>query len=337
MKTIVKAVAAMVLVFFLFTACNKNKEAKDSTVATQKVQTDPVDNDKTGMVSTPPQAPLVNMPKKPEVVETTSGATLPQSLQSSAAIENLKDSTHLFIRTADIKCRVNNVPSATYQIEDIARQLGGYVSYTTLTSTADNKTDIPVSPDSSLQTTWYSVQNNMTIRVPNTNLDSALKVMTPLVAHIDFRTVKANNTALEMLSNRLKQIRLAQHNQRMKNAVDLNSKKLSETTTAEDDILNQQEQADNSRLANLELTDQVKYSTINLSLYQPGLIEKTMVFNDKSVTPYEPSLAVQLVSSALFGWKLLVMLLLVFVKLWPLALIALIAVVGIRLRKLKTA
>jgi hypothetical protein len=201
----------------------------------------------------------------------------------------------------------------------------------------ENTSAVQVCPDSSLRITDYSVQNAMIIRVPNSNLDSTLKAITPLVAYLDFRTIKANNTALEMLSNRLKQIRLTQHDQRMKSAVDLHARKLAETTDAEDDILGKQEQADNAKISNLELIDQVKYSTINLALYQPEVVEKTLVYNEKSIKPYEPGLLVQLVTSAQFGWDLLMGLLLVFIKLWPVIIGAIAAVIGYRKWRLKVA
>ena len=121
----------------------------------------------------------------------------------------------------------------------------------------------------------------------------------------------------------------------MKSAIDAHAKKLAETTEAEDNILDKQEQADNSKINNLELADKVKYSTINLSLYQPGVIEKTLVFNEKSIKPYEPGLLPQLSEAFQFGWALFVALVVFTVRLWPLALTALIALIAYRKWKLK--
>ena len=48
-------------------------------------------------------------------------------ISSSAAVVT-KDSTRKFIRTADIKFRVNNVRSSTLKIEDIVGEHNGFVS-----------------------------------------------------------------------------------------------------------------------------------------------------------------------------------------------------------------
>ena len=309
MKTTLKAVVATVLVLFLFTRCSQMRNEKPSSE--QKVETQTANGNHESSLA-------------------------PASLRSSAAVEDGRDSIHQFIRTADVKCKVKNVQNATYQIEDVVRQLGGYVSYTSLTSTVDNKTDVPVSADSSLQSTYYNVQNTMIIRVPNTDLDSALKAITPLVAYLDFRLIKANDAALQMLANKLKQQRIAKHEDRINHAIDERGKKLNETANAEDNLLDKQEQADNAKIDNLSLNDQVKFSTINLSLYQPQTIERALVCNGKNIKPYEAGLLTQLLEAAQFGWNLFETLLVVFVRLWPLLIGAVIIFAGYRKWKLRT-
>ena len=59
-------------------------------------------------------------------------------ISSSAAIENGKDSTRKFIRTAELKFKVKSVVEATGDIENITTRLVGFVSSTELKSTIDN-------------------------------------------------------------------------------------------------------------------------------------------------------------------------------------------------------
>ena len=320
MKSTLKAVVAMALVLFLFTRCSQIH--KERAPSEEKKET-------------AVEIPMARSQQDPTL--TLYASSPAPSLTSSAAVENKRDSTHSFIRTADIKCKVTNVPGATYAIEDITRQLGGYVSYTNLTSTIDVNSSSAVSADSSLQTSYYTVQNSMIIRVPNTNLDSALKAITPLVAHLDFRVIKANDAVLQMLANKLKQQRIAKHEDRLNRAIDEHGKKLSETASAEDGLLDKQEQADNAKIDNLSLNDQVKFSTINLALYQPQAIERTMVYNEKSMKPYEAGLVLQLKEAAQFGLSLFEELLVIFVKLWPLTIGGILIFIGYRRLKLKVA
>src|ERR1043165_1206073 len=133
---------------------------------------------------------------------------------SSAAVENKKDTAHKFIRTADIKFKVKNVVNTTYDIENIVNDQGGFVTYTNLNSIVNNKTVVPVSADSSLETTLYTYENTMTIRVPNTKLDTTLKSIAGLIYFIDHRTISANDVALSLLANKLTQERMARSEQR---------------------------------------------------------------------------------------------------------------------------
>jgi len=160
----------------------------------------------------------------------------------------------------------------------------------------------------------------MIIRVPNTELDSALKSLAPLVTYLDYRLIKANDASLQLLANSLKQNRIAKHEDRMNHAIDKSRGKLSETADAQDGLLNKQEQADDALINNLTLHDQVKFSTINLSLYQPETAEHELVFNPKSITPYQPGLKTQLAEAAQFGWSLFAAILVFVVRMWPLVL-----------------
>lgn len=141
-------------------------------------------------------------------------------VSSSAAVENTKDSSRKFIRTADLKFRVEDVKNATYKIEDLIAKYDGFVSYTNLLSNVDNRSVIPISADSSLETIYYTVENNMTLRVPNIKLDSTLKDIAKQIDYLDYRVIKANDISLLLFSNKLTQKRLKKHSDRLSEAID---------------------------------------------------------------------------------------------------------------------
>jgi hypothetical protein len=97
--------------------------------------------------------------KKDSVNLIVADSTANTFISSSAAVENNKDSTRRFIRTADLKFKVKSVINSTYDIENITNLQGGFVTYTNLTSTINNITNTAVSADSSLETTYYTVTN----------------------------------------------------------------------------------------------------------------------------------------------------------------------------------
>jgi hypothetical protein len=245
-------------------------------------------------------------------------------ISSSAAVENGKDSTRRFIRTAELKFKVKSVIKSTYDIEDITNRQGGFVTYTNLTSDINNVTTIAVSADSTLETTYYTVTNSIKIRVPNTKLDTILKEISRNIDYLDYRIIKAEDVALQILSNNLIQKRSAKNQERLANAIDKKGKKLNETTNAEELLLDKQEQSDNAKISNLSLTDQIKFSTINIFIYQRQTFKRELILNDKNVDAYDPSFGSKVLESLKFGWDILETFLVFLTRLWGLFLFAIL-------------
>jgi hypothetical protein len=245
-------------------------------------------------------------------------------ISSSAAVENEKDSTRRFIRTAELKFKVKSVIKSTYDIENITNRQGGFVTHTNLTSDINNVSTIAVSADSTLETTYYTVTNSIKIRVPNTKLDTTLREISKNIDYLDYRIIKAEDVALQILSNNLTQKRSTKNQERLTNAIDKKGKKLNETTNAEELLLDKQEQSDNAKISNLSLTDQIKFSTINISIYQRQTFKRELIFNDKNVDAYEPSFGNKVLESLKFGWDILEAFLVFLTKLWGLFLFAIL-------------
>ena len=186
---------------------------------------------------------------------------------SSAAVEP-KNSNRKFVRTADIKFKVKNVPKSTYAIEDATTKFGGFVTYTNLESNISSIDQTKVSPDSTLVTTKYTVENNITIRVPNTRLDTVIKTIAKQIGFLDFRVIKADDVTLQMLSNQMAQNRSANSEKRIEKAIDVKGKKLNNIIDAEAHLDNKKVQNDASKIENLALKDQVNFSTLTLQIYQ---------------------------------------------------------------------
>ncbi len=245
-------------------------------------------------------------------------------ISSSAAVENKKDSTHQFIRTAELKFKVKSVIKSTYAIEDITNHQGGFVTYTNLSSNIDNVATTAVSADSSLETTYYTVSNSITLRVPNTRLDTTLKEISQNIDYLDYRIIKADDVALQIFSNKLTQKRSAKNEERLTSAIDSRGKKLTETTLAEEVLLSKQEQADNAKINNLSLADQINFSTINLNIYQRQTIKRELIANDKNIEAFEPGFGREILEALKFGWDILATFIVFLVKLWGLFLFGIV-------------
>jgi hypothetical protein len=181
-----------------------------------------------------------------------------------------------------------------------------------------------VSADSTLETTYYTVTNSIKIRVPNTKLDTTLKEISGNIDYLDYRIIKAEDVALQILSNNLIQKRSAKNQERLANAIDKKGKKLNETTNAEELLLDKQEQSDNAKISNLSLTDQIRFSTINISIYQRQTFKRELILNDKNVDAYDPSFGSKVLESLKFGWDILETFLVFLTRLWGLFLFAIL-------------
>lgn len=238
------------------------------------------------------------------------------SMSSSAAVVNKKESDHNFIRTADIKFKVKDVVKATYAIEDVTARCGGFVTLSDLKSDVQYSNETAVSDDSTLESTYYTVTNTMTIRVPVTRLDTVLRSLGKLVEFMDYRTIKADDASLQLLANKMLQKRTEQGEQRIAQDIDKHGKKLGETVNAEESAMDKQEQHDNAKLANMMLNDKISYSTITLDLYQNKNVRRELVANDKSIRAYEPGFGKKLIGELQSGWHALEAVILFLIGLW---------------------
>lgn len=248
-------------------------------------------------------------------------------VSSSAAVEN-KNSNRKFVRTADVKFKVKNVAKSTYAIEDATTKFGGFVTYTHLQSNIHSEDRTKVSQDSTLVTTKYKVDNNITIRVPNTKMDTVIKTIAKQIHFLDYRIIKADDVSLQMLSNELAQKRSNSSEKRLENAIDSKGKKLNQVVKAEETLDAKKEQNDASKLQNLSLQDQVNFSTLTLNIYQDESIKQEMVANEKSINAYRPNIGLQIWDSVKTGWFMLENIVSFVVVLWPFALIGFLGFLG---------
>jgi hypothetical protein len=238
-----------------------------------------------------------------------------KTISSNAALEK-KESNRKFVRTADLKFKVKNVAKSTYAIENIVAKNGGFVTFTDLKSTVNEKSETKISQDSTLETTRFTVDNTITLRVPNTQLDTVLKLMVKEVAFLDSRLIKADDVALQLLSNKMAQKRLTSHQKRLEKGIDTKGKKLNDITNAEDKVLDRETESDETVLKNLSLEDQVNFSTVTLYLYQRESVLQEMVANEKSINAYRPHIGLQILDGLKTGWFMFEAIIAFIVQLW---------------------
>ena len=246
---------------------------------------------------------------------------LEKSADTTSSVVEKKDMNRKFIRTADIKFKVKNVPQSTYAIENTTAKFGGFVTYTNLQSDISEKTKTKISQDSTLETTKYNVENNITIRVPNTQLDTILKTISKQIDFLDFRVIKADDVSLQILANQLAQNRSISQEKRVQKAVDTKGKKLTTIIDAEENLNAKKEANDSKKLENLSLQDQVNFSTVTLQIYQKETIKQEVVANEKM---YRQNIGSKIIDGLRTGWYMLEEIIAFLIQLWSLFLIGIL-------------
>lgn len=241
-----------------------------------------------------------------------------------------KDLNRKFVRTADLKCKVKNVVKSTYNIENVVRKNGGFITFTDLKSTVNEHDETQVSPDSILETTKYTIDNTITLRVPNTQLDTVLTSLAKEIDFLDSRQIKADDVALQLLANKLAQKRLTKSQQRLEQGIDNKGKKIHDIAEAEEKALQKKAESDDQLIKNLSLEDMVNFSTVTLYLYQRETVKRELVFNDQNSYAYRPHIGLQIWGSLKTGWFMLEYIIAFVVQLWALGLLAMLGYFGYR-------
>lgn len=250
-------------------------------------------------------------------------ATKSMSPTSNASPQNTPPERK-FIRTADLKFKVKNVEKATNAIEKATSIVGGFVTQTNLQSTILERIETKVSQDSLLETTKYSVENNLTIRVPNAKLDTVISVISNQIDFLDFRVIKADDVSIQLLSNQLAQNRSSKKEKRLEKAIDTKGTKLKSIVDAEDKLGDQVEQNDAKKIENLSLEDQVNFSTLTIQIYQRNSFRQELVLNEKSKNAYRPALWIEIKDAFVSGWYLIESMLTFLIQLWSIILLLMI-------------
>lgn len=223
------------------------------------------------------------------------------------AMSNGSFSDRKFIRSSALSFRVQDVRETTNNINEIVQKAGGFVVYSKFSSQINQTAIMELSRDSSLESILYTVQNNMTIRVPTIRFDTVLNKILPLAYFIDDQTIQLDDVSFQVLSNHMT----------IRRAVDGSKKNKKES--AEQNTY-QREEADRAKVDNLSLGDRIRYSDISLTFSQRPLVKQTIIANEEKAMQYHPGFGRKLLNAFADGWHLIEWLFFTIIESWSLIL-----------------
>jgi Domain of unknown function (DUF4349) len=219
------------------------------------------------------------------------------------------------IRTADLRFKVASTEQTTYKIEQLTKHFGGYVTQTNLEGSVIKQFDLPSGSDSTAHITHYEVENNMTLRVPNEQLDTVLAAISHLYLFLNHRRVSGEDVTTSYLANRLKAQMRERTARRLEGAADGKGKRLDDISEIEQQSAGLREAAIDEKMRNFQNDYNIEFSEVKLALYQEPNVLKTIKANPAS-NVYAPSFANRAILAIQTGWAIILEILIGVLHLW---------------------
>lgn len=258
-------------------------------------------------------------------MSTDSVAVVVSDSVSSVATMKVKDKQ--FIKTADVNMEVKDVYEATISIEKSVQEMGGFVTKSNLRSNVVSEDTYNTSNKEAMLVKKYQTENTMQLRVPTEKLGALLTLINDKKLFLNSRSINAEDVTSNIKYAELEGKRIKKTSENIdklktnKDKVNMGNDNMSEN--------NQQQ------LANMDVTDNLKYSTIDIYIKEPKLrIAEIAITNTKSIDDkYKFNFMYSAKSAFVEGYYLIQRIVVGLIMIWPILLIGAAIVYFLRKRK----
>ncbi|GEN75783.1 DUF4349 domain-containing protein [Chryseobacterium hagamense] len=252
-------------------------------------------------------------------------ATAVSDSVSSAATMTVKDKQ--FIKTAEVNMEVKDVYDATISIEKSVQELGGFVTHSDLKSNVVSENTYNTSDEEAVLVKKYQSENTMQVRVPTARLGELLTLVNNKKLFLNSRSIHAEDVTsgikyAEMEGKRIK--KTGEHIDQLKTNKD--KVNMSDRNMTEDNL---------QQMANMEVTDQLKYSTVDIYIKEPKVrIATIAVTNTESIDDkYTFDFLYSLKSAFVEGFYLIQKIVVGLVAIWPFIIIGAVILYFVKKKK----
>ncbi|KMQ63356.1 hypothetical protein ACM40_00600 [Chryseobacterium sp. BLS98] len=256
---------------------------------------------------------------------TDSAAVAISDSVSSAASMTVKDKQ--FIKTADVNMEVKDVYEATVSIEKTVQDLGGFVTHSNLHSNVISEDTYNTSGDDAMLIKKYQTENAMQVRVPTEKLGELLTLINDKKLFLNFRNINAEDVTSNIKYAEMEGKRIQK-----------TSENISQLKTNKDKVkLDNDNMAEGNlqQLANIDTTDNIKYSTVDIYIKEPKLrIAEIAVTNTRNIDhKYKFNFIYDAKNAFVEGFYLIQKMGIGLITIWPLLLILMVIIYFLRKRK----
>ena len=208
----------------------------------------------------------------PEIADSAAIAVTSDSI-SMAATQEVEGKK--FIKTADVNMEVKNVYESTISIEKYLKENGGFVTKSEMNSSVLSEENFPINDAEAKLVREFRQINDMEVRVPTVKLGEFLEFVNQSNLFLHTRNISAEDVSANIMMADLEEKRMKKTESNIQTI-----KNNSEKVNLADNNLSEQ---NSQKLATYNLSENLKYSTVNLHLKEPSTrISSIAVTNTKN-------------------------------------------------------
>ena len=259
-------------------------------------------------------------------VDTDYTAT-PEISDSISSVATLQVKDKQFIKSADVNMEVKDVYEATISIEKQLKNLGGFVTSSRLNANIVAEETFNTSDENATLVRKFQTENTMQVRVPTEKLGDLLTFINDKKLFLNTRNITAEDVTANIKLAELEAKRNA------KTGTNISQLKTDKNKVILDD--DNQLEGNYQKVASFELTDNLKFSTVDIYLKEPKLrVAEIAITNTRNIdNKYKFNFFYDVKNAFVEGFYLIQKLVIGLVTIWPIILISLIVLYFIRRRK----
>lgn len=259
-----------------------------------------------------------------EATDYAATAEISDSISSVATLE-VKDKQ--FIKSAQVNMEVADVYDATIFIEKSLVNLKGFVTSSELNSQIISEQTFTISDEKAMMVRKFQTENNMQVRIPTEKLGEFLQIINDKKVFLNSRIISAEDVTAN--------IKLAELEAKRNAKTGTN---ISQLKTDKDKVnMTDDNESENNyqKVAGFEMTDQLKYSTVQIFLKEPQVrIVQIPLANTQNIDDqYKSNFFYEAKNAVVNGFYLIQQIFLGLITIWPLLIIGGLAIYFFRRRK----
>lgn len=218
------------------------------------------------------------------------------------------------IKKANISGTVQDAHFAVKYAEHITEKYRGIITQSETNSSTNKEKNIVINADSVLHVYGSSTTGIVTLRIPSSSLLEVLAALDSVYNHIEVRNITTEDVTAQYIENQLRANSAQRRTKRLEGSSAVNSD--NNSVDAERFAAEQEEQYITHKMGQFRLEDDIRYSEVRCTFYQPEKVYKERLPN-ASLTKYNVNILYRIWNNILVSGRWILSLFTYIFYLWP--------------------